>query len=144
MTDLMQDTVFALANGLVEKTDELILNAINSWEEFMLKSRKLAGEKITTTEYEQFLIKLLAGEPDADETERVKKSKAFKTILSLFDGKQIGAEMDAINGTRWGALNSVTQYVDHMYGRSQDTRLSEAWFGFGGKLKDEAYALLAA
>ena len=29
MTDLMQDTVFALANGLVEKTDELILNAIN-------------------------------------------------------------------------------------------------------------------
>ncbi len=117
--------------------------AINSWEEFMLKAKKLAGKKITPTEYDLFLVKLLSPSY-LDDADKIRKSKPYKAMLALFEGGQIGHEMDAINGTRWGAVNSVSQYVDYVTGRGQDTRLSSAWFGYGAELKDQAFSLLTA
>lgn len=41
----------------------------------------------------------------------------------------------------WGLVNGVTAYADHMAGRTADTRLTNAWFGRTGLLKDKAYSL---
>ncbi len=35
----------------------------------------------------------------------------------------------ATPGNAWGVLNAVTYYADHMASRTQDQRLSNAWFG---------------
>jgi hypothetical protein len=36
-------------------------------------------------------------------------------------------------------LNAVTDYVDHERGRSDDTRMTSAWFGAGEGLKLRAW-----
>jgi hypothetical protein len=49
-----------------------------------------------------------------------------------------GADLPTAVGTLWGAFNGVTYYADHVYGRSQDTRLAAAFFGPGDTLKQRA------
>lgn len=49
-----------------------------------------------------------------------------------------GADLPSACNTLWGAVNGVTFHVDHVKGRSQDTRLDSAWFGPGEALKTKA------
>jgi phage/plasmid-like protein (TIGR03299 family) len=49
-----------------------------------------------------------------------------------------GSTLTSAKGTLWGAVNGVTFYTDHMRGRTQDTRLSSAWFGDSDLLKRTA------
>jgi hypothetical protein len=49
-----------------------------------------------------------------------------------------------VAGTRWAALNAVTELVDHERGRSDNTRIESAWFGTGAVLKNRALELLSA
>lgn len=115
--------------------------AVNSWEEFLFKARELASQEFSSEEFSTFLHRLL-GPSYGQDTEKITKSKPYKEMLSLFEGGQIGAEMDAIKSTKWGALNSVTQYADHISGKNQSARLTSAWFGYNADLKDEAFAML--
>jgi hypothetical protein len=43
-------------------------------------------------------------------------------------------------GTWWNTLNAVTYITDHMSGRSADSRLRQAWFGYNRDLKQRALA----
>jgi phage/plasmid-like protein (TIGR03299 family) len=69
-------------------------------------------------------------------------SRAYRKVLELFDGKGIGCNLPGVNGTRWGLLNAITQFVDHERGHNADTRMNNAWFGEGNRLKSQAEALL--
>ena len=50
-----------------------------------------------------------------------------------------GSDLITAKNTMWGAYNGVSYYVDHLQGRTQDTRLNSAWFGNGNKLKVNAF-----
>ncbi len=63
-----------------------------------------------------------------DRTEQP-NARPMASILDLFDGKAIGADLPAAHGTAWGLVNAATQYYDHRAGRSANSRLSSAWFG---------------
>ncbi len=76
------------------------------------------------------------------QTEKYKESRGYKRVLELFDGAGIGAQESGVYGTRWGLLNAVTQYIDHERGHNVDTRMNNAWFGNGNRLKSEAESLL--
>jgi len=52
-----------------------------------------------------------------------------------------GADMKSAKGTVWGALNGVTYAIDHQIGRTDDSRLTSAWFGVRGQMKKQAEAL---
>ena len=58
-------------------------------------------------------------------------------ILEAIDSSP-GAQLSTARNTLWGAVNGVSYYVDHVRGRSQDTRLFGAWFGQGDQLKRQA------
>lgn len=60
-----------------------------------------------------------------------------KQVLDLIVNGE-GANLPASKGTLWGALNGVTAYVDHVRGRSADTRGFNALFGEGERLKQRA------
>ena len=49
-----------------------------------------------------------------------------------------GSELESAKGTLWGAVNGVSYYTDHVAGRTQDSRLNNAWFGPNNTLKQAA------
>jgi phage/plasmid-like protein (TIGR03299 family) len=40
-----------------------------------------------------------------------------------------GNEEKEVRGTLWAAFNSITYYLSHVYGRTQESRLDASWFG---------------
>jgi phage/plasmid-like protein (TIGR03299 family) len=114
----------------------------NQFERFVVASRQLAGQTMDKVEADNFVAELLkpyhAGRLEITET------RAYKRIMELFNGAAIGSEIPGVAGTRWAALNAVTELVDHERGRSTNTRLESAWFGTGSALKNRALELLSA
>lgn len=61
------------------------------------------------------------------------------------DRRALGSELSGTDGTAWGWLNAVTQYVDHeSRARTQDTRLNSAWYGKGAEIKAQALEVAMA
>lgn len=139
--------------------------------EFIKQSQELTRKNITITEAESILKALfekpvkglhiadteaegktefarLLGVADTSNktpTGRDKKeSRAVCRILELFQGQGMGSAAPGVNGTAWGLLNAVTEYVDHEQGRTANNRLDKSWFGTGGQTKDDAFAMLMA
>lgn len=118
----------------------------NVWERWLVNTRKLAERDMSHSQAEQFTYKLLSSvQPTVAATKQqpdIRKSKGFERIMGLFtDGSLIGNDLTG-GLNRWKALNCITEWVDHGRGRSNDTRLTSAWFGTGEGLKNRAYDML--
>lgn len=126
--------------------------AVTAFEKFMLDARKLAKKKITKGGAHEFLKELLpvpmkmvevAGTSiKVPQPQPIEDSKAYKQILALFNGEGKGADLKESKGTAWGLLNAVTEHVDWQRGRSDNGRMSSAWFGAGDQMKSAARDLL--
>lgn len=118
--------------------------AINGFEKFLIDSRRLAQKQVSSTFAVQFLKTFLpvtmstktVNGIKVQEQVPVEKTKAFQSIMALFNGQAIGNELPEAEGTAWGLLNAVTEHVDH--GLNQNA----AWFGYGNTLKNKARDLL--
>jgi hypothetical protein len=81
---------------------------------------------------------------DMDKGERTKllektSGPIFRVDELAIDHKALGSDLTGTDGTVWGWLNAVTQYVDHeARAQSQDTRLNSAWYGKGAEIKNRA------
>ena len=78
--------------------------------------------------------------PTSNEKEETKDgvlkiSQKAKTALEIMN-TQPGA--DFAKGSFWQLFNTVTFMTDHMLGRSQDNRLTNAWYGYNRGLKTKA------
>lgn len=60
-------------------------------------------------------------------------NRVLKELMNVFRRAR-GTE-----ATVWGLVNGVTAMVDHVRGRSADTRLNASWFGAGATLKKKAW-----
>lgn len=114
---------------------------VGGFEGMMDKYRKLARAGVST-EYAREFTNTLFPAAFNPQTSTFKESRGFKRVLELFDGAGIGASNHGVYGTKWGLLNAVTQYVDHERGHNVDTRMNNAWFGNGNRLKTQAEELL--
>lgn len=133
------------------------------FEEFMATARRLAARQVSVTQSMDYLTAVaarmrsgfmspqfdpvlgLTEPPTTEQRHKFQKSDAFRTMLALFDGQGLGADMPGSRGTAWGLLNAVTEYVDHHNkGRRQDVsdRYYSAWLGRGQTLKQEALAMV--
>lgn len=65
----------------------------------------------------------------------IKLSHKAKNALEIMN-TQPGAEF--AKGSFWQLFNTVTYMTDHMLGKSQDSRLVSAWYGYSRKLKTQA------
>ena len=114
----------------------------NAWESFLVQSRQLADRPMAAEAADAFVAELL--KPYHTSKLEINETRAYKRIMSLFNGGAIGSELPGVAGTRWAMLNAVTELVDHERGRSNNTRIESAWFGAGASLKARAAELLAA
>jgi phage/plasmid-like protein (TIGR03299 family) len=111
--------------------------------------RLLANESCGIDEAERHVFTLLTDEDwnkaTAEQVADARDTRGFKTIMALFNGAGKGATMDGVRGTRWGLLNATTEYYDyHIKARSNENRLSSAWFGAGDASKTKMLELLTA
>ena len=116
---------------------------VSGFDGMMDKYRSLARSSVTSQELNRFMKNLF---PDVynEKAGQYQQSKGFKKVMDLFEGNGMGAYMPGVYGTKWGLLNAVTEYIDHERGHNVDSRISNAWFGNGNRLKLQAEALLLA
>lgn len=126
--------------------------ALTSFDRFIIEARQLAKREVNSTFAIEFLkellpaavsVKTVAGTKTVTPL-AVEDTKAFKDIMALFHGEALGSDLPEARGSAWQLLNAVTQHVDHVAGRGDDSRLSSAWFGNGNALKNKAKDLLLA
>ncbi len=121
---------------------------VSTFDQFMQNARDLARKQITQDKADQFLYNLWA--PYSDNLRQgdvvdVRKMRAYRQVLDLFNGKGKGSDMLGVSGTYWGMVNAVTEFVDHhSFSRSSETRLNTAWFGRGDDIKTNALNLALA
>ena len=117
--------------------------AVGQWDAFIYQMRTLAERKVKSHEAMNFFLKVLCDtdKPSISGTSKggLTNERALQKAQMLYDGHGRGATKAAAQGTAWGLLCSITEYVDHeRRARSQDNRLDSAWFGQGAAVKQRA------
>jgi phage/plasmid-like protein (TIGR03299 family) len=110
---------------------------------FMEQARALANRKMSHADAVNFTLRLLGGDGYAafspEKKEEVLATKHAQGIATLYAGAGKGSQLASAKQTAWGIVNAVTEYVDHSYpARSDENRLTSAWFGMGNRMKDTA------
>ena len=116
---------------------------VSGFDGMMDKYRKLARQGVSSEYAREFTNNLFPAAYN-QQTNTFKESRGFKRVIELFDGAGMGANNYGVYGTKWGLLNAVTQYVDHERGHNVDTRMNNAWFGNGNRMKSQAEEMLLA
>jgi len=89
--------------------------ASKSMEEYAIMAEYLGSKTYTKETLEQFLMQVY---PSQSQEERV-LSKPAQKILSIIHTMP---NADVGRGTWWAALNAVTYYANHVYGKRQEVR----------------------
>ncbi|WP_152227578.1 DUF932 domain-containing protein [Pseudomonas sp. SCB32] len=114
--------------------------AVSQWDDFMYRMRALAERKVQWHEAMGFFMNVMCDTPiNGALPEKLANERAMRKVQSLYEGRGRGAQLASAQGTAWGLLNAVTEYVDHeRRARSNEYRLDSAWFGQGAVLKQKA------
>ena len=110
---------------------------------------RLIRERMSAAEFERFLTRLVplpGPRPDRSDGGRAVRN-AERVREAIRTAYRTAPDLDAIRGTRWGALQAVTAYVDHTQPTRQTAARSHAEARFERAtepqpLKDAALALL--
>lgn len=124
--------------------------AVSNFESTLENMRRLAEKRVKDSDAVLMACELIKPGylqmEDAKDKRRVENSKPVAEICTRFlDRQAIGMEFDGYNGTAWGLLNSVTEYVDHAArAKNADTRFDSAMLGKGAETKTRALEMLTA
>lgn len=123
----------------VEVQDQL---GLTEWKAFVERANALAQVRVSDEEAQKFIARLTGAERKEKSLEDdINRIRETATIYQLFKGKARGAEMKSAEGTAWGLVNAVTEYVDHLAGKDVNNRLRLAWFYDGAYMKNEAFRM---
>lgn len=106
--------------------------------DFMKAARQLAKVRLTNERAGEFIGSLLVDTKMVYKDD-VTKSRQYQKIMDLFKSSAMGGTLAGVEGSAWGVVNAVTEYVDHHAKATTDShRLANAWFGRGDDLKTTA------
>ncbi|WP_442488841.1 DUF932 domain-containing protein [Halomonas litopenaei] len=114
--------------------------SVSQWDDFMVRMKTLAERKVSQEEIQSYFQSVICNaEEPLDDPSKLPNYRALNRVQKLFHGEGRGAQLCTAQGTAWGLLNAITEYVDHeKRARSNDYRMDSAWFGQGASLKDKA------
>lgn len=110
-----------------------------AWKHHAEAIKAMTKRKVTEEEAVQFAIELV-GDPKRTPADN-QSIPAVGTLLSLYAGNGLGAELPSAANTAWGLLNAATEYVQWHIGKNQDRRLEAAWFYQNNRLASYAFNL---
>lgn len=112
---------------------------VSSWDRFVSKLHGLSEQAVDEESARDLLQRVMTYPLPGGHQPAVNR-RAVDTVLDLFAGRARGAGLASSQGTAWGLLNSLTEYVDHhRRARTADLRRDAAWFGVGAQLKARAW-----
>lgn len=112
--------------------------SVSTWDDFMYRMKLLSDRKLKDSEVKDFVLEVFT--EDAGNGAGIASERSMSKVLSLYDGNGMGSSLASSRGTAYGALNAVTEFVDHQQrARTVDHRLDSAWFGRGASLKNKAF-----
>jgi hypothetical protein len=104
----------------------------------MVSIKALSNRPVNKFEAMSYLVNVL-GDPALPLNDQPNQ-KAIQTVYGLYAGDGKGSKLTSANGTAWGLVNGVTEYVDSLRrARNQDYRLDSAWFGAGAQIKQKGF-----
>lgn len=116
---------------------------MTTWDAFMASIKAMSNRPVNKFEAMSYLVNVL-GDPALPLNDQPNQ-KAIQTVYGLYSGEGRGSKLQSANGTAWGLLNGITEYVDmHRRARNQDYRLDSAWFGQGAQIKQRGLAAAMA
>ena len=139
--------------GAIDRTladaQEWFSGIVAQADEELQAYRKLAQIQLSDAQREAFIMSLVPN-PESDKPESPQAQAALERAQGVrdtlhrlsFDGK--GVEIEGVLGTAWGALNAVTEYVDHHQFADKDAEKATAgiMFGKGSAMKERALEML--
>lgn len=113
-----------------------------AWSEFETAAQTMAETKVSARDQVEFVLGLMATEQELANPDLVssRKRNIIADIVKRAQGAAMGSQYRAAQGSVWGLVNAVTEYVDHVQGNSVETRFKSAQFGQGAALKSQAFA----
>lgn len=118
------------------KRDMGFLTSDNS--RYIADLEKLAAHKVTDHVAQSFFAKLYFGDTAIEELTTVQQNK-LQALMFIYANEPTQRD---ITGSLWGVVNAVTFNQDHVgRARSEDNRLTSAWFGAGRNTKNQAYEM---
>ena len=101
---------------------------------------ELAKYRMKDSEAMKFIVEVLEGKNVDVDNMTTRGANIIKNVFDLYRGRGMGSTLVSSDGTLWGVVNSLTEYVDHhVNSRSDNNRLRSAWFGGGNETKNTAY-----
>ena len=111
--------------------------SVSAWDDFMYRLKLLSERKVRSTEARNYFLKLFTDESRDGVGKTNERSMA--KALALYEGEGMGATLASSDGTAYGLLNAVTEFIDHQRrAKTVDHRLDSAWFGNGASIKSRA------
>jgi hypothetical protein len=114
--------------------------ARSQWNDYVTLTQAMSRKSVSAHEAVRFFELALGSYAANEGEERMRPFKrALETVQNLYAGGGKGSDLPSSKGTVWGLVNAISEYAD--FGRktrSEDTRLSSAWFGAAARLKQRA------
>lgn len=116
---------------------------VTKFEQWVARAQTAAQEKISAEQADEVVVQILRRNEEHS-IEVIRESKAYNAIMNLFANGNQGSDMEHCKRTKYGLLNAITFYADHVAGSKQEARLKSAWTGQLSNLKVHAQELLLA
>ncbi|MCH8532299.1 MAG: DUF932 domain-containing protein [Saccharospirillum sp.] len=111
--------------------------SVTAWDDFMYRLKTLSERKVKTKDVSDYYRKVFT-DISGDAIGKTNET-AMAKAQALFQGEGMGASLASSDGTAYGLLNSVTEFIDHQRrAKTPDHRLDSAWFGTGVAIKNRA------
>ena len=120
--------------------------SVTAWDDFMYRLKTLSERKVKTTEARNYFLKVFT--EDVKEGVGKTNERSMARALALYEGEGMGAALASSDGTAYGMLSAVTEFIDHhRRAKTIDHRVDSAWFGTGAAVKyralEQAMSLVA-
>jgi len=111
--------------------------SVTAWDDFMYRLKTLSERKVKATEARNYFLKVFTD--DTKEGIGKTNERAMAKALALYEGEGMGAALASSDGTAYGLVNSITEFIDHhRRAKTVDHRVDSAWFGTGAAVKNRA------